>query len=898
MRDYGLDGGDSAVSTPDLQLNSASATTSASITSKDSYSITIENLPVKLNGNYNFVFQYYYENPDKTQITPILGPTSATYSVAPTIQDLSTAPTNVVATGGFYSYQLKWDTPTFLSYGDTVVYESNSNSFNSSSKVVYVGTANQCTILTSDLIPKYVYVVHRDMFLDANKKGTVAGPITIQDPITVDVNPPVNTFVVGTTTVQDDPDGLFTFNKKILFTWTENTDTTTYGYQIRFRKLGTTDYTYMTAPGKSTTSTYLYGLKAGQTYQIDITTYDQFGNINTANWRSYPNIVISGSTSLQADVAITAGDMKLGYGIGGDNANKGLYLGPENYWYVVGNTTASSAARLSIGGTSDKMVWNGTNLSITGDLTARAGTFSGNILMSNSNASIFNGDINSAGNLTGNGFALNSTGLKVANGTNSVTIDAANGRIIANAGTIGGWSLTDSLLNQNNARLSSTGYIELGGASTDNIIRLDANDATYRMWIGRNSSTTAPFKVTKEGVLYATGAVLTNLNVGSTISDGTSLSTIKDNAATGATALQPGGTLTGDVTGKVNGVAVATVTSGAALGAAAIQAGNGVSIDATSKYINTIDLNSSGIVIRSAASGTRMQLTNAGLELFKNTTRTVFIDAATGDAAFSGNISGSTGTFSGNVSLISTGNDWFNNPGVSIQSKNLFNQDQKSYLYAGSLTLSTAAGNSYVIAGNSSGGINDGALLLTTDAGQIHLFGVNQGSGIIYANRSILLGQGSTSTLSFNANDLTRIFTDGRIFANSLNSASGSGNTSGTSVVQNSSGYLKVLGSSRTLKENIVEIPKSGYLNAFLQVKPVNFNYINNDVLAIEPTQSGLIAEDLAIIPEFRGVVNYNLQGDPISISYDRMSALLVLAIQELKNEVDILKEKLDGIQV
>jgi hypothetical protein len=505
MRDYGLDGGDSGVLTPDLQKNISSATTAASIISKDSYSITIENLPVKLTGKYNFVFQYYYQNPDLSQSTPILGPTSATYSIPVTIEDLSTAPTNVVATGGFYSYQLKWDTPTFISYADTIVYENSSNSFNSSSKVVYAGTANQCTILTSDLIPKYVYVVHRDMFLDANKKGTVAGPITIQDPITVDVNPPVNTFAVGTTTVQDDPDGLFTFNKKILFTWTENADATTYGYQIRFRRLGTTDYTYMTAPGKSTTSTYLYGLKAGQTYQIDITTYDQFGNINTGNWRSYPNIVISGSTSLQADVAITAGDMKLGYGIGGDNANKGLYLGPENYWYVVGNTTASSAARLSIGGTSDKMVWNGTSLSITGDLTARAGTFSGNILMSTSNASIYNGTINSAGNLTGNGFALNSTGLKVANGTNSVTIDAANGQIIANAGSIGGWSLTSSLLSQNSARLSSDGYIELGAASSDNIIRIDALDTTYRMWIGRNSSATAPFKVTKEGKLYASG---------------------------------------------------------------------------------------------------------------------------------------------------------------------------------------------------------------------------------------------------------------------------------------------------------------------------------------------------------------------------------------------------------
>jgi hypothetical protein len=160
-----------------------------------------------------------------------------------------------------------------------------------------------------------------------------------------------------------------------------------------------------------------------------------------------------------------------------------------------------------------------------------------------------------------------------------------------------------------------------------------------------------------------------------------------------------------------------------------------------------------------------------------------------------------------------------------------------------------------------------------------------------------MLGQGQTANVSFNANDLTRIWSDGRIFANSLNSATGSGNTSGTAVVQNSSGYLKVLGSSRTLKENIIEIPKSGYLNATLRVKPVNFNYINNDVLAIEPIQSGLIAEDLALIPEFRGVVNYNLQGDPISIGYDRMSALLVLAIQELKDEVDTLKERLDGIQ-
>ena len=61
------------------------------------------------------------------------------------------------------------------------------------------------------------------------------------------------------------------------------------------------------------------------------------------------------------------------------------------------------------------------------------------------------------------------------------------------------------MLSKNDARLSSTGYIELGGADTGNIVRLDAGDTTYRMWIGRNSSATAPFKVTKEGKLYASG---------------------------------------------------------------------------------------------------------------------------------------------------------------------------------------------------------------------------------------------------------------------------------------------------------------------------------------------------------------------------------------------------------
>ena len=517
MRDYGLDGGDSSVSTPDLQKNVSAAATSSSITSKDSYSITIENLPVKLTGKYNFVFQYYYQNPDKTQSTPILGPTSATYSIPVTIEDLSTAPTNVVATGGFYSYQLKWDPPTFVSYGDTIVYESNSNSFNSSSKVVYVGTANQCTILTSDLLSKYVYVVHRDMFLDANKKGTVVGPITIQDPITVDTTGPAAPSTGSVTAGVDNSTGAtIGFNAYVDVSWNAVSDTTLRGYRIRFRENNTSNsYSYVDSPGTGT-SFRLNGLAIGTVYEFAIASYDEFNNISssyfsigTAQATGTPFIGKNVTTVGYFGASATGdtGTFKFGYGVqDSGGAKRGLVFNANNYWYI----DSAQSALLKVGGaTSNYIKWDGSELKINGNLGVDGNTkIGGNIELSTSNASIYNGTINTAGNLTGDGFALNSTGLKVASGTKSVTIDAANGQITANAGSIGGWALGDNLLSKNDARLSSTGYIELGGADTDNIVRLDAGDTTYRMWIGRNSSATAPFKVSKTGVLTASGATI------------------------------------------------------------------------------------------------------------------------------------------------------------------------------------------------------------------------------------------------------------------------------------------------------------------------------------------------------------------------------------------------------
>ena len=316
------------------------------------------------------------------------------------------------------------------------------------------------------------------------------------DPIVFDDLPPENNFDLGTTTVEEDSNGLFNFDKKILFTWTQNTDTSTSGYRIRYKTASDTNYTYMSVPGKATTSTYLYGLKAGQTYQIAVTTYDVYGNDNSG-YKQYPDIVIPSNTSLKTDVAISAGDMKLGYGIGGDNSNKGLYVAPENYWYVTGNTNVSSAARFKVGGTSDWLYWNGTNLEITGKINANAGAFTGSVDIGTSSVDGQLRVTTSSGKFE-IGKLTNPDGSKLGigiQGTDSTgklfQLDTVSG-IIANKGTIAGWTIDNTSINK-------AGNVGFYATTT-------SSDVT--IWAGGSRTVSPNFSVTYSGKMVAKDAVL------------------------------------------------------------------------------------------------------------------------------------------------------------------------------------------------------------------------------------------------------------------------------------------------------------------------------------------------------------------------------------------------------
>ena len=729
-----VDGGGSTVASPDLQKDVSGATTAASLLSKDSYSVTIENLPVKLNGKYNFTFQYYYQNPDPSKSDPILGPRSATYSVELAIPDLSEAPTNVVTVGGVSSYTVSWDTPTFSSYGDTIVYESDTNSFNSSSKVVFVGTGNQCTVITSDYTSKYVYVVHRDIWKETNKKGTVAGPIIIKtaDPDTTftAANP-----LTSSANASIDPKDLSGFSMISTITWAQSSNEKAAGYAIRW----STDnpavvllplWEYASVSGKTTLSYTATGLIPNTTYYYQVASTTPYDTVDWNNPAS--GTFIASDASATADGALarlksyisiggaTQDLFKFGTGIAQSiNLNTDPSTAPPmtagTYHGIilnksttnVGNNFWLTTGQFRVGNPTEFMYWNGTNLYLTGNINATGGKFTGNVQLAIPAGSTTSGVLYAGTSATaGQRVRFSSEGL-FGYDTYGETfkLESASGLMTATKGQIAGWTLNGTQLSKNDARLDSTGYIELGGSGTDNIIRLDSTDPTYRMWIGRNSSATAPFKVTKEGAMTASGATINGnstfygtINISSGLSDGGTIGDVKVAATSQAANVVA-------LTGRVGTIENNYVTSGTLSSSLATKNTTFYTSDSTQPYANKIGdlwinggdnnelytatavgynwtkrqngayaksadlnnkLNATAYIVQSAidnkisadasgfevyagsssTTGSGVKITSAGILGYKNGSPT-FTITNQGDATFYGSLSSATGSFSG-----------------------------------------------------------------------------------------------------------------------------------------------------------------------------------------------------------------------------------------------------------
>jgi hypothetical protein len=472
-------------------------------------------------------------------------------------------------------------------YKYTEVYTSSSQS--GTYDLVYSGKG-PAIITVASLSTNYIKIKHVSLTGLKSNFSSIKEAVPF-DPIVFDSTPPTNTFTVGTTTITDDSNGLFSFDKKVLFTWTENADTGTSGYRIRFRIAGSGSvYTYMSVPGKEKTSSYIYGLKGGKSYEVAVSTFDIYGNTNETQWQTYPNIVVPVSNSLLPDVAITAGDMKLGYGISSDNSKKGLYIAPDNYWYVQGNTNLSSAAYLSVGGATDKLLWDGTSLSVTGTINANAGNFTGAIQVGSSSAygqfklktptgtKIEMGAFtDSQGAYTG-GVGIQGTD---AGGT-LFQLDTSSG-IIVNKGTIGGWTISSSAISKAYTSLGSDGSITAGSAGQFTVTAAGGLTAT---------------SATIYGTIYASSGYLGNTTSGWAINSETITS--KAGSANGIITLNSN---TGTISG---GLITGTIISSTTMNSSIV---NGTTINLTG--LQVASTNVSGGQTESSDNSTRLNFSNA-----------------------------------------------------------------------------------------------------------------------------------------------------------------------------------------------------------------------------------------------------------------------------------------------
>lgn len=195
----------------------------------------------------------------------------------------------------------------------------------------------------------------------------------------------------------------------------------------------------------------------------------------------------------------------LGYASG---AKMSLYADASNYLQWDASKLLVKAANFTLDSSGNITAANATltSATVSGSVTATTGAIGGFTLASNKLSAGTDADY----------VALISDGTNAIQIGDSTFADAkfsvtAAGLVKAISGSIGGWALGASSLTGGDAVLSSSGNLSLG--TGDDIVRLSADDSTYRLWIGDATAADADFSVTKAGVASMTGAVITGPDI-------------------------------------------------------------------------------------------------------------------------------------------------------------------------------------------------------------------------------------------------------------------------------------------------------------------------------------------------------------------------------------------------
>lgn len=933
----------------DLQKTTADAAAKAASTSKDSYEKIIK-LPLIKNKKYSFWFTYKYQDPETQLVTESDRSPIVQYTFD--IPNLTRAVINLTLTAGYRSYTVKYDNDPLSIQEDVLIYESLSGAFAGEEYLVYTGTSTSVVIQTSSTAQRWVKVIVRDRWSDENRSSATAGPVTPLNP------DPDTTYTVanpGSTSASAsiDPKDLSGFSLVSTMTWAQSSDSKTAGYAIRWStdnpsSVANPLWEYASVSGKSTTSYTATGLIPNTTYYYQVastTPYDVVSWTGAASG-TFTAADSAGSAAgalarLKSFIAIggATGDLfKVGTGIAqGINLNTeplttptltdGTYHGiilnksttnfGNNFWLTTG--------QFRVGNSTEFMYWNGTDLNLTGSVNATSGKFTGNVQLAIPTGGTTSGSLYAGSSATsGARLRFNNTGLYGYDGIASdYTVGITNaGLIDARKGYIGGWlidgsSQTVGSISKNGTILDSSGNITLGDTSGTlaSIVKLSSTDATYRLWVGSQTASNAPFRVSKTGILYATGAVI-SLGAGSTIDGYATTSALGNYTLTTTTAAintrltavegsyVSSGTLSTSLATKNSTFYTATNTppSATKVGDLWINGGDNneiytatstgtggwtkrqnstyakttdlnTKLNATTYVVqssvdNSISMNTNGVTVYSGSpsnngSNSGVTFNSAGIAGWKNGTPTFSI-LSDGTATFAGQLSAATGSFSGRLA-VNTATD----TAAYIDSQGTVGG--VTGLVVGSIgfkntTIGGWTSHCYPYWG---GGANYDLGTQTYRWNDVRISG------------SVMVGHSGAANDSVGTMK-TKLLPSGNIYANTL------GVNSGTTIVQDSSGYMRVSSSSIRYKDNISYLNETGYLDIISQLKPATFKYKQEFMGdSIPVLTSGLIAEDVEEIQELNTIVNYNDAGEIESVSYDRLSAYLVLAIKEIKNRLD-----------
>ena len=941
----------------DLEKTDVAAAASAASTSKSSYTKKVT-LPLVKAKQYKFWFTYQHQDPDTKEVKE--SDRSPVWTESFAIPNLTKAVQNLTLTSGSQSYGVKFNLDPASVQEDVVIFESFTSDF-ATQTIVYAGTSTNVSILTTGataFTPRWVKVRSRDKWDDANISEATAGPVT---PFSVDVDTstapkaPTGVSVNGSI----DPQDKSGFSIKMDVSWTARTDADTNGYVIRWsanNPATTTNplWEYGQVDGKATNTFTITGLTPNTVYYWQVTAKSPFNAISwdtsvtgqvasgTFGPISDPNAP-DGNLQLRSIISIggkTADLFKIGTGITQSintsttitpSQTAGTYNGiildrsttnfGHNYWLNTG--------QFRVGSESSFLYWDGSNIYTTGKINATGGSFTGDIQLAT--GTLYAGTNPNSGarvRLSSSGiFAYNSSSTNNTTGL-TFSLQQATGQIDAREGTVGGWTLATTGLSSTNTKIESNGTITLGDitGTLSSIIRLSATD-NFRIWVGSQDSGVARdnyFAVSKEGVLYARGAVITG-NV--QITAGSTYDSI--------VAAQQAATAASSAAGTANTNATAALTTANGKNSIFRQGSTPSALKAGDIWINFNDENKLYVA---EAAGTGNWVLSRDTAIASAVTKADAAQASANAAVATANAAYPASNFSKSAilqAINASTNGTKLNGGVLETGTVLADNVVSTYVYAGyidadkinagditgSVLKAGALNTSYYL--NTKGTKNgiDGLIVnaigiesSATGGVCTHWYPYFSGTtanfdlGIIAypwndarIAGNVMVGyrsQDATGTTGTGASAGPRIKLNasGTIFANTLGTATTS------NFITQETGFLRVnTSSSRRYKNNIVDIDSVSSLNPDLLLSiPVRSFIYNDEHLHTSDQRSGkaipgFIAEE---VEEFYPLaVDYNSEGIPERWNTNMIIPGMLALIQKQHKQIEILSSRLDALE-